>query len=485
MRWFGKILSVIVAIVLFIGILLGSDASHSAAQEDGLPTPTPPVVGNMLVHVVQRGETLFRIAQLYGSSVDEIMLINGINDVRFITTGQRLLIPDAQQHQPGINMRHEVAVGETLYSIAAAYDVPVGILVELNDVAHSERLYSGQSVVIGAVSVTQTPVGHYVVQAGDYLLSVAVRLGVRLTDLQAANGLLTGEPIFAGQILKIPSEIAGGAVVMWPSPIQDLKVSPAVPKQGQAISLQLLTDGLIQGEGVFMERPFRLEKTTAEGEDYRYGAVLSVHAFAEAGVYPLRLTLSDIDGRRVAYEIRIQVLGGGYDSEAIDIPENRESLLAPELVQTELERVIAVMGGFTPLRYFGGWMSLPSTGIVTSQFGTRRSYNGSPYNTFHGGTDFGGAEGSPIVAPSAGVVVMAEALQVRGNVVILDHGWGVYTGYWHLSDRYVNVGQVVSKGDVIGALGSTGLVTGAHLHWELWVGGVQVDPMQWVQQAFP
>jgi len=106
-------------------------------------------------------------------------------------------------------------------------------------------------------------------------------------------------------------------------------------------------------------------------------------------------------------------------------------------------------------------------------------------STFHSGTDFGGAPGSSIVAPAAGVVILAESLPVRGNATVIDHGWGVTTGYWHQAEILVNVGDVVTPGQVIGTVGSTGRSTGPHLHWEMWVSGVQVDPMQWVQQPFP
>ncbi|MBZ0288996.1 MAG: M23 family metallopeptidase, partial [Anaerolineae bacterium] len=90
----------------------------------------------------------------------------------------------------------------------------------------------------------------------------------------------------------------------------------------------------------------------------------------------------------------------------------------------------------------------------------------------------------PVLAAAPGRVVLADTLNVRGIATIIDHGWGVYTGYWHQAQQYVQVGQMVTTGQVIGAIGATGRVTGAHLHWELWVGGVAVDPMQWVRLSF-
>jgi murein DD-endopeptidase MepM/ murein hydrolase activator NlpD len=87
-----------------------------------------------------------------------------------------------------------------------------------------------------------------------------------------------------------------------------------------------------------------------------------------------------------------------------------------------------------------------------------------------------------VLSPAKGRVVLAEPLQVRGNAVILDHGRGVMTGYWHLSRIDVSVGQEVEAGDLLGLVGNTGLSTGAHLHWEVRVMGIQVDPLQWVRE---
>ena len=74
---------------------------------------------------------------------------------------------------------------------------------------------------------------------------------------------------------------------------------------------------------------------------------------------------------------------------------------------------------------------------------------------------------------------------MRGKVVIIDHGLGVFSSYYHLSEMAVEAGQEVERGHPVGKVGSTGLSTGSHLHWEIRVGGVYVDPLRWTQQAFP
>ena len=131
---------------------------------------------------------------------------------------------------------------------------------------------------------------------------------------------------------------------------------------------------------------------------------------------------------------------------------------------------------FNPERYFDGLMSLPAAATIISPFGTRRAYNGGAFDRYHAGTDFAGAPGTPVLAAAPGRVVLVEALNVRGNATIIDHGWGVYTGYWHQSQQYVQVGDFVNTGQVIGAIGSTGRVTGAHLHWMVEFNGNFVNP---------
>ena len=120
---------------------------------------------------------------------------------------------------------------------------------------------------------------------------------------------------------------------------------------------------------------------------------------------------------------------------------------------------------------------------ISSTFGARRSYNGGPYRTYHEGVDFAAYGGTPVLAPAGGTVVVAEFLYVRGGAVIIDHGLGIYTGFYHLSSLAVVPGDVVTPGQIIGEVGTTGLSTGNHLHWDLLVDGVWVDAQAWLAQG--
>ena len=90
-----------------------------------------------------------------------------------------------------------------------------------------------------------------------------------------------------------------------------------------------------------------------------------------------------------------------------------------------------------------------------------------------------------MLASARGRVAFSNLLTVRGNATYIDHGWGIYTGYLHQSQSLVEPGEIVTAGQTIGYVGGTGRVTGAHLHWEVWVVGVPVDPLNWIQAEFP
>jgi len=113
---------------------------------------------------------------------------------------------------------------------------------------------------------------------------------------------------------------------------------------------------------------------------------------------------------------------------------------------------------------------------ANSAFGTRSIFNGERRNP-HGGADFRSPLGRPVKAPNGGRVVAARELFYTGNVVIIDHGLGMFSLLAHLSRIDVNEGDEVKAGDVVGLVGATGRVTGPHLHWALTVSGARVDPV--------
>jgi murein DD-endopeptidase MepM/ murein hydrolase activator NlpD len=122
----------------------------------------------------------------------------------------------------------------------------------------------------------------------------------------------------------------------------------------------------------------------------------------------------------------------------------------------------------------------PVKGVITSYFGARRWRGG-----IHGGLDIAAPLGTPVHAPAEGVVVVAGPYPYYGNVVFLDHGGGFSTRYGHLAKADVKAGDRVERGDVIGRVGATGLATGSHLHYEVRVNNVPVDPYNYLNAKLP
>ena len=129
----------------------------------------------------------------------------------------------------------------------------------------------------------------------------------------------------------------------------------------------------------------------------------------------------------------------------------------------------------TPRLWTTGFVR-PRPGRVTSGFGKGREYNGE-LTSRHMGTDFAGATGTPVKATNRGVVALVDTFYYGGRVIYLDHGEGLVSAYMHLSRADVSVGDTVAKGQVIGRVGSTGRVTGPHLHWVVRYGTITVDPL--------
>jgi murein DD-endopeptidase MepM/ murein hydrolase activator NlpD len=184
----------------------------------------------------------------------------------------------------------------------------------------------------------------------------------------------------------------------------------------------------------------------------------------------------------------VLVTQGDYYREELYVPADT---IDPSVTDPENQNLFAMTSVFTPTQYWNGIFTSPAIypDQFTSRYGTRRTYKGIGTDLtiqgFHTGLDFAGGEGLQIFAPAPGKVIFAAPLTVRGNATIIDHGFGVYSGFWHQSEILVNVGDLVGQGQVIGLVGGTGRVTGAHLHWEVWVNGVQVNPLDWLNQVYP
>jgi murein DD-endopeptidase MepM/ murein hydrolase activator NlpD len=219
--------------------------------------------------------------------------------------------------------------------------------------------------------------------------------------------------------------------------------------------------------------------------DSSYVALSGVYALADPGDYPLQLTVQTASGARYRAEQLVEIQSGGYPTDPhLTVPPET---IDPAVTAPENELVASIVQPATPEKYWEGIFTCPGYNPkwITSWFGDRRYYNDDPKVYFHTGVDYNGGIGIPVKAAAAGVVAYTGEMVVRGNVTFINHGWGIYTVYFHQSEIDVKVGDRVEPGQTIGLVGATGRVTGAHLHWELWVNGFQSDPLDWLDREYP
>jgi murein DD-endopeptidase MepM/ murein hydrolase activator NlpD len=436
------------------------------------------------VYIVQPGDNLWGISQRFGISIDDLTTQNGITDPNQLAIGMRLVIPGLEGLQ-GVLTTQEIPFGESLRSLSRRYEIPQDLMVRLNKFTSPETVAAGASLIIPNPedeNGSLEPVGDRVtLKAQQSLLEVAISQGINPWTLMSENELNHSWAVLPGDTLHLPGDDPGPGAL--PDNIT-LAVADDLPViQGHTISVKLTASGEISLSGAFTDQMLNFFQNV----DGTWVALQGVHVMLDPGYYPLELQGTLADGTTFAFSQAIYVQDGNYpydpplvvNSETVDV-ENT----TPEDLQWA-----DVVAPITPVRLWQGAFISPVPDYYSdcypSMFGHRRSYNGSAYDFFHTGLDFCGQIGTDIYAPADGVVVFTEPTVVRGNATVIDHGWGVYTAYGHQSEFLVSVGEQVKKGQLIGLVGETGRVSGPHLHWEVIVGGVQVDPLQWLQREFP
>ncbi|MBM4423583.1 MAG: LysM peptidoglycan-binding domain-containing protein [Chloroflexi bacterium] len=434
-------------------------------------------------YVVQEGDTLYSIAQSFGVSIDSLQQANNITDPSLLAIGQRLVIPGFE----GVNgtlATYRVRLGETLPGLAKRFGADAGTLIRLNRLTRSDSLYVGQPLIYPDTG-GGIPSGRTVVMANDPLIALAARSGQSPWALSLVNDLQSPLSAFTGQPIVIPDDSdSAKPLTGLPQPFESLALSPDRPIQGGAVELDVHANGGVTLNGQF--GPWLLRFSPDPNDPTRLIALQGIHVFTEPALYPLTLTAATPDGATTSFEQWVAVASGDYPFQQLVVGPDQSALLDPNIVGPEREMVLQTVSTYTPTRQWDGLFVKPvPSERITTGFGWRRSYNGGPYDSYHDGIDYGSPGGTAIIAPANGTVVFAGPLQVRGNTTIIDHGWGVYTGYWHQYQIYVTVGQVVKQGEAIGEVGSSGLSTGSHLHYTMWVGGNAVNPEEWFTTAFP
>jgi murein DD-endopeptidase MepM/ murein hydrolase activator NlpD len=252
-------------------------------------------------------------------------------------------------------------------------------------------------------------------------------------------------------------------------------VLPVAPVQGDTIAITLSAAG---ASGVAVRFDGRAVAVYARpGGGLR--ALVGTDPTTPAGRHRVAVSWRE-PGRGGLRWAGVVPLGPGrFGVRALTLPPKVFGLITPHNAALERAALGAALGRRTPEALWRGPFVAPSRGILDSPYGWQSVYNGRR-EWWHQGMDYAAPEGDPVVAANTGVVVLARLLPLGGNTVVLDHGQGVLSEYIHLSGVDVAPGQRVARGEPIGRIGATGLVTGPSLHWGLFVNGTWVNPVFWM-----
>lgn len=382
--------------------------------------------------------------------------------------------PSAAQSADAAVVAQPVEPGDTWPALAARYGLDEATLRALNP--HLNRAF--QPAIGGTVNLpaaaTARP-GQLLRSADGGLLQTAARVGQSPWALAAANGLASPyRPTFYGAVLALGQ----GTIRDLPPGLEALEVSPWPAAAGQALGLRGRVAAGVTALAI------RLDAATApatiEGE--RFVALVGTGAFFAGGRPELVIRAGD----GPAWVQPWQFAEREWDYQDLTLTGDAAAAATDQQARDEERaRLRALWTTITPGPRWDAAFRLPLDDYlrVSANYGGRRSYNGGPYLTYHEGVDFSAYGGTPVYAPAAGTVVLAEKLYVRGGAVIIDHGLGVFSGFYHMSAIHATPGQTVRPGDLLGEVGTTGLSTGNHLHWDLLINGVWVDAAVWQEQG--
>lgn len=221
--------------------------------------------------------------------------------------------------------------------------------------------------------------------------------------------------------------------------------------------------------------------TTQQG----FASLIAVEVKTAIREHPITVTIQLRDGSTLAWNDTIKVASGGFIAEStFTLPKDRMFLLNPDVQTNEDIRLLSAFGMLTPERYWDSAFTYPVNGRIGSPFGSVRTYSDGQVRR-HTGVDFSAPVGTPVLAVSNGRVAFARNLDIHGNHVIIDHGWGIFSAYSHFSAFLVVPGQFVLQGDALGVSGNTGRSSGPHVHFEISVNGVWVDPVRFLRVKLP
>jgi murein DD-endopeptidase MepM/ murein hydrolase activator NlpD len=394
-----------------------------------------------------------------------------------LDVGQRLVIPGLEGVS-GVLTSQTLSLGTSFTQLTRQYQVTPQDLSILNRITSPSETIAGVTFILPTRDDQDPLTPLTVVGAHETMLETAIRNGVspweliRKNQLTASWDFLPGDILFSGKQTEASLSALPG--------ISDVRLNNLPIIQGETLQVSITAETPLEFSGKFNEEDLQFFSENTE----EFHSFHGIHALEEPGVYPLEITAAYPDGSTLTFAQPVLLVAGGYGNEWVNVPEE---YLDETVIEAEDAYLKPILTQVTLKKYWEGRFQYPvDEPCLNSMFGQRRDYNNGGLYFYHTGIDFAVcAMNLNIYAPAAGKVVLAEELTIKGKALLIDHGWGVFSGYWHLSEFNVAAGDMVQPGDLIGQIGNTGRSAGPHLHFEIDISGTPVNPETWLLQEFP
>ncbi|WP_447984364.1 M23 family metallopeptidase [Nitrospira sp. Nam74] len=256
-------------------------------------------------------------------------------------------------------------------------------------------------------------------------------------------------------------------------------------KQGEIVVVRVPADQRVTGvTGRFLNRKIPFFQDASGSSAPSYVGLVGVDLQDAPGTHELVLDMVSAAGhRRLSYNVL--VIKEQRAVQRLTLPKDKVDLDEDSLIRVKAEQaqVRTVLEAVSDRRLWASDFLRPVQGPVTGAFGRQRIINGQAKNP-HNGEDIAAPLGADVVAMNDGVVCLTADHFFSGKGVFVDHGLGLYSMYFHLSEVSVKDGEAVKRGQVIGKVGASGRATGPHLHWGVNLNGARVDPLSLIRLSF-
>jgi murein DD-endopeptidase MepM/ murein hydrolase activator NlpD len=457
-----------------LALLFFISATPVSAQT---PTPLPGPV-----YIVQSGDTLWDIARRFNVSLTDLENANP-SALQNLFVDDQLIIPGLDGLS-GTLVTRSIPFGESLRSLSRQYRLDPALLIKLNHIVSPAELYAGYNLILLQQDQQPALTARIALAKGDTLLELAVKENTDPWSITQLNGLTGSQTSLPGDLLYLPSAASTAIPTGVPAVLTSAVVDPLPITQGATVQVKVTSAQPVTLSGLLLDHPLQFFPL----DDGSQVALQGVHAMTEPGLYPLRIDITLPDGSLQSFEQMVLIMPANFLTESFYV---EPATIDPAVTAPEDAWLLSLITPVTSEKYWQGMFQLPVDSgqyCLRSKYGNLRSYNGGALHSFHTGLDYGvcsDAHPLDIYAPADGVVVFTGLKTVRGNATLINHGQGIYSGLYHQAEFSVSVGEHVTAGQLIGKIGDTGRVTGPHLHWELWVHGIQVNPTPWLNETFP